>query len=42
MHHGLKANRRTLETAALYSFEQGLTPRRMKLEEVVAANTLDQ
>lgn len=40
--HGIKANRKVLETAAQYSFEQGLTPRLMKLEDVMAGSTLDQ
>ena len=40
--HGIKANRLTLETAAQYSHEQGLTPRLMKLEEVFAKTTMDQ
>ena len=40
--HGIKANRNTLETAAQYSYEQGLTPRLMKLEEVFAKTTMDQ
>lgn len=40
--HGIAANRKTLETAAQYSFEQGLTPRLMTLEEVFARSTLDQ
>jgi 4,5-dihydroxyphthalate decarboxylase len=40
--HGVRANRLVLETAAQYSQEQGLTPRRMKLDEVFAASTLDQ
>jgi 4,5-dihydroxyphthalate decarboxylase len=40
--HGIKANRRTLETAAQYSFEQGLTPRLVKLEEVFAANAMNE
>ena len=40
--HGLKANRRVLETAAQYSEEQGLTTRRVRLEELFAASTLDQ
>ena len=40
--HGVRANRETLEAATLYSFEQGLTPRQVKLEEVFAHNTLDQ
>src|SRR5579875_391496 len=34
VHHGIRANRRVLETAARYSYEQGLTPRLMKLEEL--------
>ena len=40
--HGVKANRLVLETAAQYSEEQGLTPRRVKLEEIFAPSTLDQ
>jgi 4,5-dihydroxyphthalate decarboxylase len=40
--HGIKANRLTLETAAAYSVEQGLTPRLMKLEEIFAASTMEQ
>ena len=40
--HGVKANRLVLETAALYSHEQGLTPRRMNLEQLFAASTLEQ
>jgi 4,5-dihydroxyphthalate decarboxylase len=40
--HGIKANRHVLETAAQYSFEQGLTPRLTKLEEVFAANAMDE
>jgi 4,5-dihydroxyphthalate decarboxylase len=40
--HGIKANRNTLETAAQYSYEQGLTPRLVKLGEVFAASSLDQ
>jgi len=31
-----------LETAAQYSFEQGLTPRLVKLDEVFAASTMEQ
>jgi len=42
LRHGIKANRKILETAARYSLEQGLTPRLMKLEEVFAASTMDQ
>ena len=40
--HGVKANRLVLETAAQYSEEQGLTPRRVRLEDVFAPSTLDQ
>ncbi len=40
--HGIKANRVTLETAAQYSHEQGLTPRLVKLEEVFAASSMEQ
>ena len=40
--HGIKANRKMLETCADYSLEQGLTPRRMKLEEIFAPSTLAQ
>ncbi len=42
LRHGIKANRKTLETAALYSHQQGLTPRLMKLEELFAPSTLEQ
>jgi 4,5-dihydroxyphthalate decarboxylase len=42
LRHGIKANRKILETAAQYSLEQGLTPHLMKLEEVFAASTMDQ
>ncbi len=40
--HGIKANRKVLETAAQYSHEQGLTPRLMRLDEIFAASTLEQ
>ncbi|HSR54839.1 MAG TPA: hypothetical protein VLN73_01270, partial [Alphaproteobacteria bacterium] len=40
--HGIKANRKTLETAAQYSFEQGLTPHLMTLEELFAPSTMEQ
>lgn len=39
--HGLKANRATLETAAKYSNQQGLTPRVVAMDELFAANVLD-
>ena len=32
----MQANRKVLETAAQYSYEQGLTPRLVKLEELFA------
>jgi 4,5-dihydroxyphthalate decarboxylase len=40
--HGVKANRLVLETAAQYSQEQGLTPRRVKLEEIFAPSAIEQ
>ncbi len=40
--HGVRANRKTLEAAARYSHQQGLTPRVVALEEVFAASTLEQ
>jgi 4,5-dihydroxyphthalate decarboxylase len=40
--HGVKANRAVLETAAAYSFEQGLTPRLMKMEDLFAESTLNE
>jgi 4,5-dihydroxyphthalate decarboxylase len=39
--HGLKANRSTLETAARYSHQQGLTPRVMAMEDLFAPNALE-
>ena len=42
LRHGIKANRKTLETAALYSHQQGLTPRVMKIEELFARSAMDQ
>jgi 4,5-dihydroxyphthalate decarboxylase len=38
---GIKANRATLELAAKYSNQQGLTPRVMTMEELFAANALE-
>ena len=38
---GVKANRATLEMAAKYSNQQGLTPRIMTMDELFAANALD-
>jgi 4,5-dihydroxyphthalate decarboxylase len=40
--HGIQANRKVLETTAQYSFEQGLTPRLMKLEELFAPSVMEQ
>ena len=40
--HGVKANRLVLETAAQYSQEQGLTPRRVRLEELFAPSAMEQ
>jgi 4,5-dihydroxyphthalate decarboxylase len=42
LEHGVAANRKTIETAAQYSHEQGLTPRQLALNEVFAASTLDE
>jgi 4,5-dihydroxyphthalate decarboxylase len=39
--HGIAANRKVLETAAQYSFEQGLTPRLMQLEELFAPQVME-
>jgi 4,5-dihydroxyphthalate decarboxylase len=39
--HGILANRKTLETAARMSLEQGLTSRLMKLEDVFAEQSLE-
>jgi 4,5-dihydroxyphthalate decarboxylase len=39
--YGLKANRKVLEAITQFSFEQGLTPRKLKLEEVFHPATLD-
>ncbi|MBW2065431.1 MAG: ABC transporter substrate-binding protein [Deltaproteobacteria bacterium] len=40
--HGIRSNRKTLETLARYSFEQGLTRELVRLEEVFAPNTLER
>jgi len=39
--HGVAANRKTIETVAQYSVEQGLTHRLVKPEELFAGNTMD-
>ena len=38
--HGVEPNRKTIETIAQYSFEQGLTPAPTKLEDLFAPNVL--
>ncbi|MGH8546113.1 MAG: ABC transporter substrate-binding protein [Gammaproteobacteria bacterium] len=40
--HGIAANRKVLETTAQYSFEQGLTPRLVKIEEMFAPSVTEQ
>jgi len=40
--HGIRTNRKTLETIAQMSNEQGLTPRRIKLEDMFAASVMEQ
>jgi 4,5-dihydroxyphthalate decarboxylase len=40
--HGISANRKVLETATQYSFEQGLTPKLAKLEDIFGASTMEQ
>jgi 4,5-dihydroxyphthalate decarboxylase len=40
IHHGVKANRKVIETIAQYSLEQGLTPRLIKIEEIYAPSAL--
>jgi 4,5-dihydroxyphthalate decarboxylase len=39
--YGIRANTAMLETITAYSHEQGLTPRKMKVEELFAESTLD-
>ncbi|HUB97071.1 MAG TPA: hypothetical protein VL993_14200 [Stellaceae bacterium] len=39
--HGMLANRKVIETAAVWSHEQGLTPRVMRLDEIFAESTFD-
>jgi len=41
MPYGLASSRHVLETVTQYVHEQGLCPRRVKLEEIFAPNTLD-
>jgi 4,5-dihydroxyphthalate decarboxylase len=42
LQHGIRTNRKTLETIAQMSNEQGLTPRRIKLEEMFAPSVMEQ
>jgi 4,5-dihydroxyphthalate decarboxylase len=39
--YGIKDNKAMLDTITDYSYEQGLTPRKMKVEELFAEETLD-
>jgi 4,5-dihydroxyphthalate decarboxylase len=39
--YGIKANSAMLETITAYSYEQGLTPRKMDVKELFAESTLD-
>jgi 4,5-dihydroxyphthalate decarboxylase len=39
--HGVKANRKVIETIAQYSLEQALTPRLVKVEELYAPSALE-
>jgi 4,5-dihydroxyphthalate decarboxylase len=41
IYHGVKANRKVIETIAQYSLEQDLTPRLIKVDELYAPNALD-
>lgn len=41
IHHGVKANRKVMETIAQYSLEQALTPRLVKIEELYAPSALE-
>ena len=38
---GIKANRAMLDTIISYSFEQGLTPRKLKVGELFAESTME-
>jgi len=39
--YGVEANRKTLEAILLYSYEQGLAKRKLKIEDLFHASTLD-
>ncbi|HEX3503545.1 MAG TPA: hypothetical protein VHU22_09150 [Xanthobacteraceae bacterium] len=41
LQHGVRANRKVIETIAQYSLEQNLTPRLVKIEELYALSALD-
>jgi len=41
LHHGVRANRKVVETIAQYSLEQGLTTRLVKIEELYAPSALE-
>jgi 4,5-dihydroxyphthalate decarboxylase len=41
LHHGVKANRKVIETIAQYSLEQGLTQRLIKIDELYAPNVME-
>jgi 4,5-dihydroxyphthalate decarboxylase len=41
IHHGVKANRKVIETITQYSLEQALTPRLIALEELYAPSALE-
>jgi len=41
IHHGVKANRKVIETIAQYSLEQALTPRLIELDELYAPRALE-
>jgi 4,5-dihydroxyphthalate decarboxylase len=41
LHHGVKANRKTIETIAQYSLEQDLTKRLIKVDELYAPSVLE-
>ena len=40
--YGVERNRTSIETMTRWSFEQGLTPRRLDLEELFVPSTLEQ
>ena len=39
--YGVRSNQKVLETVAQYSYEQGLTPRVMRMDDIFAPSTLD-